>query len=121
MAMALKADVTAACRAAGMMKPVDLVHLSSITMGDRDLEHDVLGIFLNQSEIYLAAYRSARGQEARHRAAHSLKGAARGIGAWQLGEIAEAAGQPGFADFDALADEVARVRAYIEALGPGNG
>ena len=51
MPMALKRDVAHAARAAGNAKPVDLVHLSALTMGDRDLEREVLGVFLTHSDI----------------------------------------------------------------------
>ena len=116
MTMALKVDVRAACKADGTDKPLDLVHLSSMTMGDRTLERQVLSVFAAQSNIYLASWRQAGGQEARKQAAHSLKGAARGIGAWEVAEIAEAAEQAGFDDFDALSAAVNRVCDYIDQL-----
>lgn len=116
MPMALKADVSRACRKAGMAKPVDLVHLSTLTMGDRDLEQQVLSIFLSQSEIYLKSWKLARDHDGRKRAAHSLKGASRGIGAWDLAELAGEAEAPAFADIAAVEAEVARVNAYIRSL-----
>ena len=120
MAMALKADVARACRMEGTGKPVDLVHLSTMTMGDRDLEMEVLGVFLDQSRHYLASYRGARDAAARKRAAHSLKGAARSIGAWELSELAARAEQPRFGKADALAEEVSRVCCYIRELRQAN-
>lgn len=116
MGMALKADVNAACKANGSMKPVDLVHLCGMTMGDRDLEAEVLSIFLSQSAIYLKAWHAAKDARGRKQAAHSLKGAARGIGAWNLAHLAEAAEQPGFRGASALSGEVETVCAYIRSL-----
>lgn len=116
MAMALRNDVTRAARKAGNAKPVDLVHLSSQTMGDRDLEREVLGAFLAHADIYLDTWKTARNADARHRAAHSLKGAARGIGAWKLAEIAEKAEQKGFSGRATLETEMRRVCDYIRSL-----
>ena len=116
MPMALKADVSRACRKAGMAKPVDLVHLSTLTMGDRDLEQQVLSIFLSQSEIYVKSWKQAQNQDTRMRAAHSLKGASRGIGAWELAELAQEAEVPGFSNIEAIESEVARVNDYIRSL-----
>ena len=116
MPMALKADVSRAAKAAGTDKPVDLVHLSTQTLGDRELETQVLSVFASQAGIYVKTWKAAEGAEARRRAAHSLKGAAKGIGAWNLAEIAERAEIPGYRDIDELEEEVARVCDYIRSL-----
>lgn len=117
MPMALRRDVAAAARVAGTAKPVDLVHLSALTMGDRDLEREVLGVFLAHCDVYLDGWTGARDAEARKRAAHSLKGAARGIGAWDLAEIAEQAEGSKFSDARKLEAEMRRVCDYIRSLG----
>jgi HPt (histidine-containing phosphotransfer) domain-containing protein len=96
-------------------RPVDLVHLGAMTQGDGELEREVLAIFLTQAGQYLAAYRGAPDKEGRRRAAHTLKGAARGIGAWRLAQIAEAA--EAVADPDSIARETDRVCEYIRRLG----
>jgi HPt (histidine-containing phosphotransfer) domain-containing protein len=114
--MALKADISRAALADGTAKPVDLVHLSTQTLGDRELEIQVLGVFTSQAGIYVNAWKAAKGAEARRRAAHSLKGAARGIGAWTLAEIAEQAEAPGFKGIVELEAEVVRVCDYIRSL-----
>jgi HPt (histidine-containing phosphotransfer) domain-containing protein len=96
-------------------KPVDLVHLAAMTQGDGDLEREVLSIFVSQAPVYVAAYRAARDAEGRRRAAHTLKGVARGIGAWRLAEAAELA-----ESVDRLAsieDETGRVCEFIRNLG----
>ena len=84
MVMALRQDVVAAQMQQGECRPVDLVHLSNQTMGDQALESEVLGIFLSQSQIYMNLLKTSADYEVLHRAAHALKGAARGIGAFEL-------------------------------------
>jgi HPt (histidine-containing phosphotransfer) domain-containing protein len=115
-AMALKVDVAKACKKAGWDKPVDLVHLSHQTMGDRGLEREVLDIFLGQAKAYIESWHSNSKPEARRRIAHSLKGAARGIGAWELAHLSALAEEPEFSDIAALERETARVCAYILSL-----
>lgn len=116
MAMALKVDVAKACKKSGWGKPVDLVHLSHQTMGDRELEREVLDIFLGQAGTYIEMWHSSAQPEARRRVAHSLKGAARGIGAWDLAELSARAEEPDFSDIAELESETARVCAYIVSL-----
>ncbi len=119
MSMALKMDVAKAARQDGTAKPVDLVHLSTQTMGDRALECEVLSIFLSQSQIYVSAYKAATDAGARKSAAHALKGAAKAIGAWHLAEIAEACERPDGdvgASLEALIAENERVALYIKTL-----
>ncbi len=116
MGMALKQDISKAIKMTGASKPVDLVHLSTQTMGDHDLERSVLDIFVKQSTIYLQQLQDAREEEARKQYAHQLKGAARGIGAWELARIAEEAEKPGFADIGAIETEITAVCDYIRDL-----
>lgn len=71
--------------------PVDLVHLARHTFGDADLEREVLQLFMTQSRIYLNRLKEARDVEQWRRAAHTIKGSARGIGAWAVAERAQAA------------------------------
>ncbi len=68
-------------------RPVDLVHLAKYTMGNRELEHEVLTLFTKQSLIYLDRLRDAADQQTWREAAHTLKGSARGIGAWQVADV----------------------------------
>jgi HPt (histidine-containing phosphotransfer) domain-containing protein len=71
--------------------PVDLVHLARHTFGDADLEREVLQLFVTQSRIYLNRLKEARDVEQWRRATHTIKGSARGIGAWAVAEKAQAA------------------------------
>jgi HPt (histidine-containing phosphotransfer) domain-containing protein len=68
-------------------RPVDLVHLSRQTMGDRALEAEVLDLFLHQA---LAARESIAkaGTTERRNLAHALKGSALGVGAFAVAECA---------------------------------
>jgi len=72
-------------------RPVDLVHLSRYTLGERALEREVLQLFCTQSTIYLERLREASSDRDWKDAAHSLKGSAYAIGAWRAAEAAERA------------------------------
>lgn len=72
-------------------RPVDLVHLSRYTLGDRTLEGEVLELFCTQSPIYLERLRAAGSDQDWKDAAHSLKGSASAIGAWRTAAAAERA------------------------------
>jgi HPt (histidine-containing phosphotransfer) domain-containing protein len=81
-------DVTAPTR------PVNLPHLARYTGGDRALDAEVLTLFTGQAEQLIARLRihlEHADTKGWHDVAHSLKGAARGIGAFALGDAAEAA------------------------------
>ncbi len=72
-------------------RPVDLVHLARFTMGNRTVEREVLELFSCQSEVYLQRLKDASTEKEWREAAHTIKGAARGIGAWRVAETAETA------------------------------
>jgi HPt (histidine-containing phosphotransfer) domain-containing protein len=72
-------------------RPVDLVHLSRYTLGERALEREVLELFCSQSLVYLERLRDARSDKDWKEAAHSLKGSASAIGAWRTAEAARRA------------------------------
>jgi HPt (histidine-containing phosphotransfer) domain-containing protein len=72
-------------------RPVDLVHLSRYTLGERELEREVLALFCAQSKIYIERLRAARSDKDWKDAAHSLKGSASAIGAWRVAGAAERA------------------------------
>lgn len=115
MPMTLKRDVVEAGRSNGQSKPIDLVHLGAQTQGDEALENEVLGIFENQSKLYMKMM-TCSDSSTRIRAAHSLKGAARGIGAFDLAMVAESAEHIGFSQYDLLESELNQVLAYITSL-----
>lgn len=91
MNMALKVDVLEAQKMDGMNKPIDLVHLSNLTMGDRELQLDVLKMFLAQIPNYLDMIKQSDTQEEIYRTAHTIKGAASSVGAFNLANLAKKA------------------------------
>jgi hypothetical protein len=102
---------------------IDLAHLARMTLGERSLEAEVLGLFDRQAGILLARMRNAP-PAAAGAFAHTLKGSALGIGAWQVAEAAAVverqAGDPATADLvDALgrlADAIVAARVVIADL-----
>ncbi|MGB7101794.1 MAG: Hpt domain-containing protein [Xanthobacteraceae bacterium] len=67
---------------------LDEEHLGRMTLGDRSLEREVLEIFARQTTLSLS--RLAGAEPARAAAvAHTLKGSARGVGAWRVAQAAE--------------------------------
>ena len=72
-------------------RPVDLVHLSRYTLGERALEREVLELFCSQSLVYLERLRTAGSHKDWKDAAHSLKGSATAIGAWRAAAAAASA------------------------------
>lgn len=67
----------------------DLHHLNKATFGSRELALQVLGLFERQAEKLLQDVADASDPKARHRAAHTLKGAALGVGALGVAAAAE--------------------------------
>jgi HPt (histidine-containing phosphotransfer) domain-containing protein len=70
-------------------RPIDLVHLARMTLGDRSLEREVLQLFDRQATLLIARMRSAS-PDGVATLAHTMKGSARGIGAWRVARAAEA-------------------------------
>lgn len=71
--------------------PIDFDHLQSFTLGNRNLEREVLTLFRAQSRQCLDRLRAATDDRAWKEAAHTLKGSASGIGAWDVREASEKA------------------------------
>jgi len=85
-------DVSPAAEAptlASIERPIDLVHLARMTLGDRSLEREVLQLFDRQAVMLVARMRAAE-PCAVAAVAHTLKGSARGVGAWRVAGAAEA-------------------------------
>jgi HPt (histidine-containing phosphotransfer) domain-containing protein len=70
-------------------RPIDDIHLFRMTLGDHHLEHEVLRLFDRQIELLLARMENAEA-DAVATLAHTLKGSARGVGAWDVARSAEA-------------------------------
>ncbi|MEM5501276.1 Hpt domain-containing protein [Ahrensia kielensis] len=70
-------------------RPVDLVHLARQTGGNRNLEEEVLQMFLRQAHKLTREMAQDCDCEARKLAAHNLKGAARAVGAFNVANCAD--------------------------------
>jgi HPt (histidine-containing phosphotransfer) domain-containing protein len=95
--------------------PLDFDHLERMTLGEKALEREVLEMFLAQSSRLMATLASLPVETAA--LAHTLKGSARAIGAFNVADRAaalEVAGQGGDAALAALRDAVAEARTAIE-------
>ena len=105
-----------------MGDPIDREHLAGYSGGDEALEAELVAFFAENAVLYIEELAVSLDAEAWHAAAHKLKGAARTIGALDLGMEAEKAEKscddllaPGSElakqqQLDALAAELERVR-----------
>ncbi len=110
--------------AAGAVAAIDRDHLARMTFGEPSLERELLTLFDRQTELLLGRMRQAEPPVAAT-LAHTLKGSARGIGAWGVSRAAElceqAAGDDGspaerslaLAELDAA---IAEARAEIAGM-----
>ena len=98
------------------MEPaIDLDHLEAATFGDRALQREVLELFSTQADKLLRTIRESEGKP-RIEAAHALKGAAHGVGAFAVANIAERVEQGDVGAIDPLEGCLARVREAAAAL-----
>jgi HPt (histidine-containing phosphotransfer) domain-containing protein len=72
-------------------RPIDLDHLSRQTLGDHGLEQEVLRLFDEMSHVYYKRLEVSTTVDELLRNLHTLKGAAAGIGAFGLAELARVA------------------------------
>jgi len=107
---------TSASEASPSQRPLDLVHLSKYTFGDRGLEAELLGLFRSQAGVYITRLEAAANAKDWRDAAHSLKGSARGLGAWGLADLAEEVEHHDFDDAAARDADVKRVREAIATV-----
>ena len=74
-------------------RPIDLDHLNRYTGGDRGLNEEILRLFEEQCVATLArleelATAEGAGTKTWHQLTHTLKGAARGVGAFGFADVA---------------------------------
>jgi HPt (histidine-containing phosphotransfer) domain-containing protein len=99
---------------------IDTAHLRRMTLGERDLEREVLFLFAEQSRDL--AERLAAAPAAALALAHTLKGSARAIGAFGVADAAQSLesalrAQAGIADaLGELAATVSEARSAIEII-----
>jgi HPt (histidine-containing phosphotransfer) domain-containing protein len=96
---------------------VDFKYLEDFAGGDKVVVGEVLSLFLGQAAIWLP--RLEPGDDAWADTIHTIKGAARGIGAVRLGDacaLAEAEGASGLARVRQELDAAtAAIRTYLKA------
>lgn len=103
-------------RSVALARPIDMKHLSVQTMGDRQLEQEVLGLFVKQ---VLATGPLVAGANAddRRRIAHTLKGSARSVGAFALGDCLEQVEQGDQSAIKALPSLIEQVCNFVASIG----
>jgi HPt (histidine-containing phosphotransfer) domain-containing protein len=74
-----------------MKPPIDRAHLERYVIGDKALLDEILTIFCEQTASWVNEMHPVMDDEAWRLSAHTLKGSARGVGAFALGEAAERA------------------------------
>lgn len=97
------------------LPPIDMKHLEAATFGDRALQREVLGLFETQAEKLMQAIRASPGR-GRAEAAHALKGAARGIGAFAVADEAEKVEQGDESAVERLALHIAAAGKFAAAM-----
>lgn len=98
---------------------VDLAHLDRYTGGDQAINAEVLSLFEGQCfglVDQLDAMIGADNAKAWHQAAHTLKGAARGIGAFALADAAQVAEAAGPARTEATLAAITRLKETASAV-----
>ncbi len=100
-----------------MTAVLDRDHLTRYTAGDAGLEAELFALLESQIEACLRVIEAARDEGEWRSAAHTLKGAARGVGAMALGEACAAAETQPLDPAAAIAvrDEAERARAAMDA------
>jgi HPt (histidine-containing phosphotransfer) domain-containing protein len=97
---------------------LDLDHLQRMTLGERELEREVLMLFAQQSADLLARLEKLPREGAS--LAHTLKGSARGIGAFAVADAADdlerrlRQGLPVTAEVAVLAQAIGSAQAAID-------
>lgn len=100
--------------------PLDLKHLSRMTLGEQSLEREVLAMFAAQAKD--VAGRLAGSPANAAELAHTLKGSARSVGAFRLADALEAyeielrGGAEVAPALETVCVEVARARTAIDSI-----
>lgn len=102
---------------------IDRKHLFTYTAGEASLECEVLGLFIDQADVYLGQLKAAGDDQSWLEAAHGLKGMSRSIGAFSLADLAAWAEDESTGDagkrreiFEQLAKTAKEVQAHARAL-----
>lgn len=99
---------------------LDLDHFRHMTGNDRDLQQEIVALFRAQAELWQRLLIPDAPVQTWEDAAHTLKGAARGLGLWQVADACEEAeelARAGAVEGAAINRALAHVRAELaEAL-----
>jgi len=98
---------------------IDLEHLARYTGGERALNEEVLRLFDGQITHMVSELRgliASRDGKRWREVAHSIKGAARGVGAFAMGDLAASAEPINPADAHAAKDVIARLEREAETV-----
>lgn len=71
------------------MRPIDLVHLAKQCLGDEQLEYEILRLFDTTVKTYFARLEQALTFDEFVMSLHSIKGAASGVGAFTVSDLAK--------------------------------
>src|ERR671923_2347196 len=105
-------EQTTAPSIAPIEQPIDLVHLRRMTLGEHSLEREVLLLFCRQADMLIGRMRTAK-PAVTAATAHTVKGSARGIGAWRVAAAAEAVERTAAAEIAKLPVALAELIAAI--------
>lgn len=99
---------------------LDRTVLAAATFGNKELEHEVLGMFVRQSEQMLSRLQGEATPEAQAEILHTLKGSARSIGALAVAEICQRLetelGEGGAIRLDGLEAAIVAAQAEINSV-----
>jgi hypothetical protein len=73
------------------VRPIDLVHLAKQCLGDEHLESEILRLFDTTLDTYMTRLGRAETDVERLMHLHSIRGAAGGVGAFTVADLARAA------------------------------
>lgn len=98
---------------------IDLEHLARYTGGDAALNGEILRLFDSQASelvVRLRAILDARDAKSWKEVTHSIKGAARGVGAFALADAAAECERVGLDDADAAAQAIDQLDVAADAV-----
>ena len=98
---------------------IDLEHLARYTGGERALNEDVLRLFDGQITAMVAELHTliaSRDTKRWREVAHSIKGAARGVGAFSMGDLAASAEPINPANAPAAKDAIAKLEREAQTV-----
>ena len=93
--------------------PIDFQHLNQYTLGDRNLERELLTLFRDQAKVYLSKMDPDCDARLWTETAHSLKGSAKGVGAWQVARLAETAEAMASVDYGQRQDMIHKLELAV--------